>query len=291
MSEAAAARFSTRPRTASIASQSLTCMPALTVPSAAIQNAWNTPSVDGAADDELVLGAVQPDVLEPEVVLVGEEVRQPRVRLAAVEHRAGRRLALRDRVVPVLHAHAPPVARVQRRRDVAGREHVRRARAQVLVGHDAVVDLQPGRARPARSPAPPRRPAARRRTRSSARRRAGRPGRRGPAPPRARSPAARRRGGGAGRRRTRRAPGRARARAARRPARSASPRRPARAPLPRPRSRSSPRRSRRAGRRRRSPRGWRRRRRPTAGRARRRRRRRRSAVAAAPRRWRSSSRS
>ena len=84
-------------------------------------------------------------VLQAEVVLVGEEVRQARVGLVLAEHRAGGRGALGTGRVPVLDAHPPSVAGVQHRRDVAGRVDVGRGGAQPVIGRDAVGPSQAGR--------------------------------------------------------------------------------------------------------------------------------------------------
>ena len=81
-------------------------------------------------------------VLHAQVVLVGEEVRQPVVAHRLAEHRAGGRLAAVQRVGPVLH---PDPLTQQRMRDaghVAGRVDVRIAGAQARVDGDTVVEDQ-----------------------------------------------------------------------------------------------------------------------------------------------------
>src|SRR3954451_19850922 len=59
---------------------------------------------DVATHHDVVVATSEPRVLHPDVVLVGEEVRDRVERLAAAEHRLGDRRALDTRVLPVLDA-------------------------------------------------------------------------------------------------------------------------------------------------------------------------------------------
>src|SRR3954471_2831568 len=95
------------------------------------------------AEDHLLVARGEPRVLHADVVLVGEEVREPLVRGRLAEHRAGRRLGLVQRVGPVLHPEPAAVERVEGVGHVADREDARLARLQALVDEDAVVHRKP----------------------------------------------------------------------------------------------------------------------------------------------------
>ena len=86
-------------------------------------------------------GAAVARVLHPDVVLVGEEVRDPVVDGVLAEHRPRRRRTLLEGVGPVLDAQAPE-QRVVVVGDVARREDAVGARAQRGVDEDPVVDVE-----------------------------------------------------------------------------------------------------------------------------------------------------
>ena len=130
----------------SVTSQMLTFIPASTRRSCS-QNAMNSRACEVAADHDLVVavGLGVAGVLHAEVVLVGEEVRQPVVGGGSAEHGLGGDGRLVQRVGPVLDAELPAQQRVVGVGDVTGGEDVRVGGAQVLVDQDAVVDVEPGR--------------------------------------------------------------------------------------------------------------------------------------------------
>ncbi len=124
----------------SLTSQTFTFMPATSV-SAAEPEGDELAGAHVAADDELVRSrVVQAGVLHPDVVLVGEEVRDLVVAHVLAEHRARRRRALLEGVGPVLDADVAAEHRVRGVGDVARGEDALDARLQPLVDDDAVVD-------------------------------------------------------------------------------------------------------------------------------------------------------
>ena len=191
----------------SIASQSSTCMAGRHV--VALRRASNAlqPRPLGGRGERPsgVGGAVQPDVLHADLVLVGEEVGHPGRRARRGQHRARRGLALANALSQCSTRIAARSGRATRRRRRRPRRRPRRSCAGP-VDEDAVVDSSPAASASAVAGATPtpqdRRPR--------------------PAPPASATPspldpstpapgrAARRRGRGGGRRRTRRAPARAR---------------------------------------------------------------------------------
>ena len=80
------------------------------------------------------------DVLETEVVLVGEEVGQTFVRLAPTRCVAPGREPLVEGVRPVLDSEVALVVSMPCVRDVAGGVDARHSRLEVVVDHDPVVD-------------------------------------------------------------------------------------------------------------------------------------------------------
>ena len=117
-------------------------------------------------------GPCRPDVLHADLVLVGEEVRQPVVGRAVAEHRPRGGRALVQRVGPVLDADVAVVARVEGVRDVAGGEDVRGARPEVARRRRSRRRSRGRRPARARCRGPRRRRRPRRRTRRAPRRRA-----------------------------------------------------------------------------------------------------------------------
>src|SRR5204862_1355592 len=73
-----------------------------------------------ATEDQLVTAGGIADELHPDVVLVGEEVRQAVVGGRLSEHRLRGDRRLVERVGPVLYAYAPVVERVLRAGHVTG---------------------------------------------------------------------------------------------------------------------------------------------------------------------------
>ncbi|CAM5693373.1 hypothetical protein SAFG77S_09962 [Streptomyces afghaniensis] len=97
------------------------------------------------AEDDLVVatGLDVSGVFHAQVVLIGEEVRNPVVyRILSAEHRLGRDLRLVQRVGPVLDADVLAQQRVEGMGHVTGGIDVRIGGAQPFVDADAVVDLQ-----------------------------------------------------------------------------------------------------------------------------------------------------
>src|SRR5690606_535811 len=101
------------------------------------------PPRDVAAEHDVVVPGRVPDVLHPEVVLVGEEVREPVVRGAGAEERAGGGAPLPDGVVPVLDPDVAAEAGVVGLGDVPGGEDVGVGAAEVLVDDDPAVHREP----------------------------------------------------------------------------------------------------------------------------------------------------
>ena len=178
------------------------------------QNAMNSRSPDRASEDDAVPAVGEARVLHADVVLVGEEVRHPVVRLRPDRASRGRRRPLLERVAPVLDPHPLAVERVPGAGDVARREHARRVRAQPLVDQDRRRPRPARRWRPARGAAGRRRPRRPRRSRWPSRRSGARarPRLRPRMPPRPRPAATARRGRRARRGRSRRPRRRARPR-------------------------------------------------------------------------------
>ena len=121
-------------------SQTLTFMPAVTRPSRS-QKAMNSRVAGSPRKTTSSPGRAVARVLHADVVLVGEEVRDPLVDDVLAKHRAGRRRALLQCVGPVLDAQAPE-QRMVVVGDVARREDAVGARAQRGVDEDPVVDVE-----------------------------------------------------------------------------------------------------------------------------------------------------
>ena len=149
-SSASRSRATTVPTSArigSMASQSLTCMPAWMRPSLSQKAARWPGRVTAHYHVVVPVGVDVSDVLHAEVVLVGEEVRQSAVGVVLAEHVPRGHLGLLDGVVPVLDPDAATQRRLQVVGHVAGRVDVRVCRSEPFVDEDPVVHCEAGVAR------------------------------------------------------------------------------------------------------------------------------------------------
>src|SRR5829696_1557561 len=97
-----------------------------------------------ATHDKLVPFGVEPSVLQVAVVLIGPEPRNLAVRLVLAQHVPGRSWTLLQCVLPVLDADVTPEHGMVVVGHITSRVDPLHARSEVLIDHDAIVDLHTG---------------------------------------------------------------------------------------------------------------------------------------------------
>ena len=111
------------------------------------QKATNWRVARSPPNHQAVAGGGQPRILHANVVLVGEEVREPLIAGEAAEHATGRDRPLAQRGGPVPDAEAGLEVGVPGGGDVAGRVDAGRDGLQPLIDQHAVPKGEPGRLR------------------------------------------------------------------------------------------------------------------------------------------------